>query len=66
MNPFIIFYILVSINLIGIKKVSQPKEKPQELRKYAILGALFSIRTQSLRVVCLCSRTVRGSRLIPH
>ena len=31
---------------LGIKKVSHPKTKPQEPRKYAILGALFSIQTQ--------------------
>ena len=35
------------IRISGIKKVSHNTEKPQEPRKYAILGALFSTQTQS-------------------
>ena len=43
----ILFLNSISINITsGIKKVSRPKEKPEEPRKYAILEALFSIQTR--------------------
>lgn len=43
---------------IGIKKVSQRKEKPHKQRIYAICGVLYITQTQSFQVAYWSNRRI--------